>query len=406
MKYQQASRLQGVRYDVRGPNMVEAQRMERAGERILKLNIGNLAPFGFRTPETMVKAMVSHLAEAEGYSDARGLFSARTAVANHYQTAAGMHVDVDQIFLGNGVSELISILLQCIVDPGDEILIPSPDYPLWTAQTILTGGNAVHYLCDESNGWNPDLTDIKSKITNRTKAIVIINPNNPTGAVYSEEVLRGIIDLARRHGIIVFSDEIYEKIVYHGEHHYAARLCGEDVLCFTFSGLSKSYRACGYRTGWVVATGPLERAHSIMEGISLLANMRMCSNVPGQFTIQMALGGIQTIDDLVRPGGRFYDQMDLSYRLLKEIPGIECQPARGSLYLFPKLDPEMYPIENDENWTYELLRRKKILVSHGTSFNWAQPDHFRLVALPESEVLTEAIGRIGEFCAETVGETF
>ncbi len=406
MKFHQASRLQGVRYDVRGPNMVEAQRMEQAGEHILKLNIGNLAPFGFKTPETMVKAMVSHLAEAEGYSDARGVFSARTAVANHYQSAAGIHVDVDEVFLGNGVSELIAMLLQCIVDPHDEILIPSPDYPLWTAQTALTGGTPVHYLCDESNGWNPDLGDIETKITNRTKALVIINPNNPTGAVYSEEILRGMIALARRHNLIVLSDEIYEKIIYRGKHHYAATLCGDDVLCFTFSGLSKAYRACGYRAGWVVATGPLEKASSLLEGISLLANMRMCSNVPGQYTIQMALGGIQSIDNLIKPGGRFYDQTQLASELLNEIPGMRCEPADGALYLFPKLDPEMYPISNDENWTLQLLRRKKILVSHGTSFNWPRPNHFRLVALPREEILTEAIGRIGEFCAETVGETF
>lgn len=401
MRYKQSARLQGVRYDVRGQNMVEAHRMERAGERIIKLNIGNLAPFGFRTPESMVRAYVANLPQAEGYSDGRGVRSARTAVANHYQAAAGLRVDVNDVYIGNGVSELISLLLQAILDTGDEILIPAPDYPLWTAQTTLSGGKAVHYLCDEYNGWNPDIEDIESKITPRTRALVIINPNNPTGAVYSREILEQMVELARKHNLIVLSDEIYEKIIYHGEHVYAAELCGDDVLCFTFSGLSKAYRACGYRAGWMVVTGPLDLAQDVIEGVDLLANMRMCANVPAQYAIQTALGGYQSINELIVPGGRFYDQLNLAHELLSEIPGMETQPAQGALYLFPRLNPEYYPITNDEDWALELLRRKKILVSHGSSFNWPAPDHFRLVALPAKRELTEAISRIAEFCDET-----
>lgn len=401
MKYEQSQRLKGVRYDVRGNNMVEAQRMERAGERILKLNIGNLSPFGFDTPESMVRALVANLPKAEGYSDARGVRSARTAVANHYQLALDQHVDVNDVYLGNGVSELISMLLQAIVNPGDEILIPSPDYPLWTAQTVLSGGVPVHYLSDESNGWQPDIDDLESKITSRSRAIVIINPNNPTGAVYTRETLQKIVNLAREHGLMIFSDEIYEKIIYHGKHVYTAELTGDDVLCFTMSGLSKAYRACGYRAGWVVITGPLGEASDIVEGFNLLANMRMCANVPAQYAIQTALGGYQSIDELVKPGGRFYDQLALAHDLMNQIPGVSAERADGALYLFPRLDPEYYPIEDDEKWALDLLRRKKILVSHGSSFNWPHQDHFRLVALPDESVLREAIGRIGEFCEET-----
>ncbi|MFB9620505.1 pyridoxal phosphate-dependent aminotransferase [Brooklawnia cerclae] len=399
-RFSQASRLQGVHYDVRGRNMVEAQRMEAAGERILHLNIGNLAPFGFSAPETMVRSVVAHLAESDGYADARGIYSARTAVANYYQTF-GLDVDVPQVLIGNGVSELISMLLQALVNYDDEILIPAPDYPLWTALATLTGGVPVHYLCDEQNGWIPDLDDIASKITSKTRAIVVINPNNPTGAVYSREVLQGIADLARTHDLIVCADEIYSKIVYEGEHLPMATLTDPDTLCFTFSGLSKAYRACGWRSGWLVATGPLEQAENLLEGLQLLANMRMCANVPAQHAIQTALGGYQSIDDLVRPGGRFHDQLSLAHDLLNEIEGVSCQPARGALYLFPRLDPEVFPIADDEDWALGLLQSKKILVSHGRGFNWPDPDHFRLVALPEEKVLREAIGGIAEYCDET-----
>ncbi len=399
-KYQQATRLQGVHYDVRGRNMVEAQRMEAEGQRILHLNIGNLAPFGFSAPESMVRSVVAHMNESDGYADARGIYSARTAVANYYQEQ-GLDIDVPQVLIGNGVSELISMVLQAMVNIGDEILIPAPDYPLWTAQATLTGGTPVHYLCDEENGWQPDLADIESKITDKTRAIVVINPNNPTGAVYSREVLTKIVDLARKHHLIVLSDEIYEKIIYSGEHIHMASLTGHDVLCFTFSGLSKAYRACGYRAGWLVVTGPLDDASDLREGLLLLANMRMCANVPAQHAIQTALGGYQSIDDLVKPGGRFHDQLQLSHELLNQIEGLSCQPAQGALYLFPRLDPEAFPISNDEDWALGLLQRKKILISHGRGFNWPWPDHFRLVALPEEKVLREAIGRLAEYCDET-----
>ncbi|MDR0482630.1 MAG: pyridoxal phosphate-dependent aminotransferase [Cellulomonadaceae bacterium] len=398
-KFTQAKRLQGVRYDVRGANMVEAVAMESRGERILKLHIGNTAPFGLHAPESMVKALVANLEKADGYSESAGIFSARTAVMNYYQ-AQGIDVDVDHVWLGNGVSELISIVLQAITDPGDEILIPAPDYPLWTGQTTLSGARPVHYLCDENNGWNPDLEDIRSKITPHTKALVIINPNNPTGAVYSREIVQGMIDLAREHGLIVLSDEIYEKIIFEGEHTFAAPLCGDDVLCITFSGLSKAYRACGWRAGWMIITGPVGRATSVVEGITLLCNMRMCSNVPAQYTIQTALGGEQSIVRLTEPGGRLYEQLTLASTMLNEIPGVSVVPARGALYLFPRLDPTIYPIEDDSAWALGLLRAQKVLISHGTSFNWPHPDHFRLVALPDTEVLTDGIHRIAEYLAE------
>lgn len=398
--YSQATRLRGVRYDVRGRNMVEAQRMEAAGEQILKLNIGNLAPFGFETPGSVVRSVVAHLPESEGYSDSRGVYSARTAVANYYQSK-GLDVDVDQVMLGNGVSELISIVLQGLLDTDDEVLVPTPDYPLWTAQVTLCGGHAVHYLADEDNGWNPDLADIASRITPRTKAIVLINPNNPTGAVYSDETVRGLVELAREHGLIVLSDEVYEKIIYRGRHVYAASHAGDDVLCITFSGLSKAYRACGFRAGWMAVTGPLAAAEDLLEGLQLLANMRMCANVPGQHAIQTCLGGYQSIDDLVAPGGRFHDQIVLSAKLLNEIEGVSCVPASGALYLFPRLDPDRFAIEDDEEWALGLLRHKKILISHGRGFNWPTPDHFRLVALPQEKVLREALGRLAEYCEET-----
>ena len=398
MKFDQAERLRGVRYDVRGANMVEAQRMEALGERILKLNIGNLAPFGFKAPETIVRAVVAHLPESEGYSDARGVYSARTAVANYYQEH-GLNIDVDQVWLGNGVSELIAMVLSAMINPGDEILIPAPDYPLWTAQSTLCGADVIHYLCDEANNWNPDVADIAAKITSKTRAIVLINPNNPTGAVYARQTVQAVVDLARAHNLIVLSDEIYEKIIFAGEHTFTADLTGSDVLCLTFSGLSKAYRACGYRAGWVVATGPLAAASGLLDGLNLLANMRMCANVPAQHAIQTALGGHQSVDAFCVPGGRFYDQLKLAHELLVQIPGITCVPASGALYLFPRLDPAVYPIDDDEAWALNLLRAEKLLVSHGRGFNWPNPDHFRLVALPEEEVLRDAIARLARFLA-------
>lgn len=397
-RIRQADKLKNVRYDVRGPILQEAQRLEALGEKILKLNIGNTAPFGFEAPQPVLAAMIQHLPDSQGYSDSKGIYPARTAVAQYYQSVGITEVGVEDVYIGNGVSELITMVLQAFVDDGNEILVPAPDYPLWTGAVALSGGTPVHYRCDERNEWNPDLADIESKITENTHALVVINPNNPTGAVYSEETVRGLVDIARRHDLVLMADEIYEKIVFDDAvHHHTAKAAGDDVLCLTFSGLSKAYRVCGYRAGWVVVTGPKERASDFLEGLTLLANMRMCANVPGQHAIQTALGGYQSIDELIVPGGRFHDQIQLASRLLNEIPGVSCVPPRGALYCFPRLDPEVYPIGDDEAFVIELLREKKILVTHGRGFNWFEPDHFRLVTLPDADVLTEAIGRIADF---------
>lgn len=394
----QSEKLRNVRYDVRGPILVEAQRLEAEGHKVLKLNIGNPAPFGFEAPDSIMASMVHHLPDAQGYSDSQGIYSARTAVMNYYQSHGLRDVDVDDVFIGNGVSELITLVLQALVNDGDEILVPAPDYPLWTGAVSLTGGVPVHYLCDEQNDWNPDLADIESKITERTRAIVLINPNNPTGAVYSEQMVRDLVDIARRHELVVLSDEIYEKILFDDAvHHHSATFAGDDVLCLTFSGLSKAYRIAGYRSGWVVVTGPRHLARDFLEGLTLLANMRMCANVPAQHAIQTALGGYQSVTELVAPGGRFYEQSKTAWRLLNEIPGVSCVEPMGALYVFPRLDPEVYPIEDDEAFVIDLLRAKKLLVTHGTGFNWVAPDHFRLVTLPDVEVLTEAIGRISDY---------
>ena len=394
----QSRKLKDVRYDVRGPILVEAQRLEAEGHKILKLNIGNTAPFGFEAPEAIVADMTRHLPDAQGYVDSKGIYSARTAVAQYYQSRGLKETTVEDVYIGNGVSELISMVLQAFVDDGNEILVPAPDYPLWTGAVSLAGGTPVHYRCDEDNGWNPDLADIESKITEHTQALVIINPNNPTGAVYSPEIVRGLVDIARRHDLVVMADEIYEKIVFDDAiHHHAAEYAGDDVLCLTFSGLSKAYRVCGYRAGWVMISGPKHEAADFLEGLTLLSNMRMCANVPAQHAIQTALGGYQSINELIVPGGRYHDQIKLASRLLNEIPGVSCVEPRGALYCFPRLDPEVYPIEDDEAFVIDLLRAKKILVTHGTGFNWPDTDHFRLVTLPDEDVLTEAIGRIAEY---------
>lgn len=394
----QSRKLKDVRYDVRGPILVEAQRLEAEGHKILKLNIGNTAPFGFEAPEAIVADMTRHLPDAQGYVDSKGIYSARTAVAQYYQSRGLKDTTVEDVYIGNGVSELISMVLQAFVDDGNEILVPAPDYPLWTGAVSLAGGTPVHYRCDEDNGWNPDLADIESKITEHTQALVIINPNNPTGAVYSPEIVRGLIDIARRHDLVVMADEIYEKIVFDDAvHHHAAEYAGDDVLCLTFSGLSKAYRVCGYRAGWVMISGPKHEAADFLEGLTLLSNMRMCANVPAQHAIQTALGGYQSINELIVPGGRYHDQIKLASRLLNEIPGVSCVEPRGALYCFPRLDPQVYPIEDDEAFVIDLLRAKKILVTHGTGFNWPDTDHFRLVTLPDEDVLTEAIGRIAEY---------
>jgi alanine-synthesizing transaminase len=394
----QSRKLQNVRYDVRGPILVEAHRLEAEGHRILKLNIGNPAPFGFAAPESILADMIHHLPKSQGYSDSQGIYSARTAVAQFYQEEGLTDVTVEDVFIGNGVSELISMVLQAFVDDGNEILVPAPDYPLWTGAVTLAGGTPVHYRCDESDGWNPDLEDIESKITENTHALVVINPNNPTGAVYSEEIVKGLVDIARRHRLVLMSDEIYEKILYEGAvHHHTATYAGDDVFCLTFSGLSKAYRVAGFRSGWVAATGPRERATDFLEGLTLLCNMRMCANVPAQHAIQTALGGYQSINELILPGGRLLEQRDTAYQLLTKIPGVTCVRPEGALYCFPRLDPEVYDIKDDEKFVIDLLRAKKILVTHGTGFNWFEPDHFRLVTLPDSELLTEAIGRIASY---------
>ncbi|GAB3171306.1 pyridoxal phosphate-dependent aminotransferase [Myceligenerans halotolerans] len=394
----QSNKLRDVRYDVRGPILVEAERLEAEGHKVLKLNIGNPAPFGFEAPDAVVDGLRQHLREAEGYSDSRGILPAREAVAAYYR-GRGLDMTPVDVFIGSGVSEMISLVLQALVDDGDEVLIPAPDYPLWTGAVTLTGGTPVHYVCDESAGWSPDLADIESRITPRTKALVVINPNNPTGAVYPADTVRALADIARRHGLVLLSDEIYEKILFDGvSHHHTATFAGDDVLCLTFSGLSKAYRVAGFRTGWVAVTGPRRLATDFLEGLTLLANMRMCANVPAQYAIPAALGGDPAVvDELLLPGGRLLEQRDTAVRLLNAIPGVHTVAPQGALYCFPRLDPEVYAVDDDEKLVLELLREKHILVTHGTGFNWPTPDHFRLVMLPAVDVLEDAIGRIADF---------
>ena len=403
-KYRQSSKLNNVLYDIRGPILEEANRMEAMGHRILKLNIGNTAPFGFEAPDAIMMDIIRHLPVTQGYSDSRGLYSARTAIVQHYQNRGILDLEPNDVYLGNGVSELIPMTLQALCETDDEILVPMPDYPLWTASVALSGGKPVHYLCDEENNWYPDIEDIKSKITSRTKGIVVINPNNPTGSVYPCHILQQIVDVAREHELVVFTDEIYEKIIYDGAEAInlgtARRLTGDDVLCLTFSGLSKAYRVCGYRAGWVAITGPKHEAANYIEGITLLASMRLCSNVPAQHAIQTALGGYQSIDALVAPGGRLHEQRDVAYRMLNEIDGISCNQSDGALYLFPKVDTEKFNIVDDEKFMLDLLKEQKILFSHGGAFNWHKPDHFRLVFLPDVQTLTDALNRLGEFLSD------
>jgi len=396
--YKQSGKLQNVLYDIRGPLLEHAMTMEAQGHRILKLNIGNPAPFGFEAPDAILVDMIRNLPEAQGYSDSRGIFSARTAVVQYYQSRGINSIDVDDVYLGNGVSELITLSMQALLNAGDEVLIPTPDYPLWTASVALASGTPVHYLCDEDNHWWPDLEDIAAKITPNTKGIVLINPNNPTGAVYPRSILEGIVRLAREHELIVFADEIYEKILYDDAVHInAASVTGDDVLCLTFSGLSKAYRIAGFRSGWMAISGPKRDAADYIEGINLLANMRLCANVPAQHAIQTALGGHQSINDLILPGGRLRQQRDKAAQLLNAIPGVSCELAQGALYLFPRLDPEVYPIKDDEQFALDLLKQQKILISHGSAFNWVNTDHFRMVTLPSVEVIEDAIGRLADF---------
>ncbi|MDO9377656.1 MAG: pyridoxal phosphate-dependent aminotransferase [Nocardioidaceae bacterium] len=394
----QSEKLHDVLYDIRGPVNARAQQMEAAGHHVLKLNIGNPQTFGFEAPDSIVADMIAALPVSQGYSDARGIVSARRAVVQRYELEEGFpHVDVDDVWLGNGVSELIQIALQALLDDGDEVLIPSPDYPLWTAATKLAGGVPRHYRCDESSGWEPDLEHLASQVTDRTRAIVVINPNNPTGAVYSAEVLDGVAEVARRHDLVLMSDEIYDRVLYDDAVHVPTATRAPDLLTLTFSGLSKAYRVCGYRAGWVVVSDPGGVAQDYEHGINLLASMRLCPNVPAQHAIQVALGGHQSIHDLVLPGGRLREQRDAAVTALRAIPGVTVAEPRGALYVFPRLDPDVYPVRDDEQLALDLLLAQRILLTQGTGFNWPHPDHLRIVTLPRAAELTDAIARLGVF---------
>lgn len=395
--FTKSHKLDNVLYDVRGPVADEAARMEAAGTHILKLNIGNPAPFGFRTPDEVVYDMSQQLPDTEGYSPSKGLFSARKAIMQYAQLKNIPNVSIDDIYTGNGVSELINLSLSALLDDGDEVLVPSPDYPLWTACVNLAGGTAVHYVCDEDSEWYPDIDDMRSKITDKTKAIVIINPNNPTGALYPKEVLQQIVDLAREHQLMIFSDEIYDRLVMDGLEHISIASLAPDLFCVTFSGLSKSHMIAGWRVGWMVLSGNKRLAKDYIEGLNMLANMRMCSNVPAQSVVQTALGGHQSVKDYLVPGGRIYDQRELVYNMLNDIPGITAVKPKAAFYIFPKIDVKKFNIHSDEQFALDLLHDKHILISHGGAFNWQEPDHFRVVYLPRISMLKETIGEIGDF---------
>lgn len=392
-----SNKLDNVCYDIRGPVLKQAMKLEEEGQRILKLNIGNPAPFGFEAPEEVLMDVIKNLPNSQGYCDSKGLFSARKAVMQHYQAKGLLSLDTDDIYIGNGVSELIVMSMQALLNNGDEILVPAPDYPLWTAATNLSGGKPVHYICDEESGWFPDIDDIKSKISSRTKGIVLINPNNPTGAVYSKELLEQIVELARQHNLIVFSDEIYSKIVYDEAKHIPLATLAEDILIVTFDGLSKAYRVCGFRVGWMMISGAKKQARDYISGLEILASMRLCANVPMQHAIQTSLGGYQSINELIVPGGRLYDQTQTAWKLLNDIPGISCNKPQGALYLFPKLDQKRFNIKDDQRFAMDLLLEEKILVVQGTGFNWHKPDHFRIVCLPRVDELTTAVNKIARF---------
>lgn len=392
-----STKLDKVCYDIRGPVLARAKQMEDEGQRIIKLNIGNPAPFGFAAPEEIVQDVIANLAGASGYTDSKGLFAARKAIMHYTQSKGITGVQIDDIIIGNGVSELIVLAMQALLDNGDEVLVPAPDYPLWTAAVTLAGGVAKHYLCDENANWMPSLADIRAKITPRTRAIVVINPNNPTGTLYTTEMLHGILAIARQHQLIVYADEIYDKVIYDGQTHTSIAALADDVLCVTMNGLSKNYRVCGYRAGWMVISGDKRHALDYIEGLNMLASMRLCANVPGQYAIQTALGGYQSIDDLVAPGGRLTRQRDLAWQLLTAIPGVTCVKPQAALYMFPRLDPELYPIADDQQFILDLLEEERVLIVQGSGFNWPQPDHFRVVILPHEDELREAIGRIARF---------
>ena len=392
-----SQKLNDVCYDIRGPVLELAQRMEEEGHKIIKLNIGNVGVFGFDPPEEIQLDMIRNLSNASAYSDSKGIFAARKAIMQYCQEKGIQGVALDDVYTGNGVSELIVISMNALLNDGDEVLVPSPDYPLWTAAVSLSGGTPVHYLCDEEKDWAPDLADLRKKITTRTKAIVMINPNNPTGAIYSKEVLLELTQIARENGLILFADEIYDKMLYDAEKHISLASLSTDVVVITFNGLSKNYRSCGYRAGWMVVSGDKEMVRDYIEGLNMLASMRLCANVPGQYAIQTALGGYQSINDLVSEGGRLARQRDLAWKLITEIPGVTCVKPKSALYLFPKLDSEMYPIEDDQQFVADLLREEKVLLVQGSGFNWSKPDHFRIVFLPHEDVLKEAIGRLARF---------
>ena len=396
-EFKKSSKLNNVLYDVRGPVVDEAARMEEMGTHVLKLNIGNPAPFGFRTPDEVIYDMSRQLSDCEGYSASAGLFSARKAIMQYAQLKHLPNVTMSDIYTGNGVSELINLTMSALLDTGDEILIPSPDYPLWTACATLAGGKPVHYICDEQSDWYPDIEDMRKKINDRTKAIVIINPNNPTGALYPKEVLQQIVDLAREHQLIIFSDEIYDRLVMDGKEHVSIASLAPDLFCVTFSGLSKSHMIAGFRIGWMILSGNKNIARDYIEGIKMLSNMRLCSNVPAQSIVQTALGGHQSVNDYIVPGGRIYEQREYVYKALTDIPGISAVKPQAAFYMFPKIDTKKFNIVNDEKFALDLLRDKKILIVQGSGFNWHQPDHFRVVYLPRIEVLKEAVGKIGEF---------
>jgi alanine-synthesizing transaminase len=394
---QKSTKLANVLYDIRGPIMDAARQMEEEGHKIIKLNIGNLAPFGFDAPEEIQQDMIRNLPNSAGYTDSKGIFAARKAVMHYTQQQGIKGVTLDDVWLGNGASELIALSTNALLNEGDELLLPSPDYPLWTASTALSGGTPVHYMCDEANGWMPDLDDIRRKITPATKGIVVINPNNPTGALYSDELLREIVAIARQHGLVIFADEVYDKVLYEGVKHTAIASLSEDVLTLTFNSLSKSYRSCGYRAGWMVVSGDKKAGADYIEGLTMLSNMRLCSNVPGQYAIQTALGGYQSINELIGPGGRLRRQRDLAHELITAIPGVTCNKPQAALYMFPRLDPKLYPIQDDRQFFLELLQETRVMLVQGSGFNYPDNQHFRIVFLPHEDDLREAVGRIARF---------
>ncbi|HVE54328.1 MAG TPA: pyridoxal phosphate-dependent aminotransferase [Ramlibacter sp.] len=394
---QKSTKLANVLYDIRGPIMDAARQMEEEGHKIIKLNIGNLAPFGFDAPEEIQQDMIRNLPNSAGYTDSKGIFAARKAVMHYTQQQGIKGVTLDDIWLGNGASELIALSTNALLNEGDELLLPSPDYPLWTASTALSGGTPVHYMCDEANGWMPDLDDIRRKITPATKGIVVINPNNPTGALYSDALLKELVAIARQHGLVIFADEVYDKVLYDGVKHTAIASLSEDVLTLTFNSLSKSYRSCGYRAGWMVVSGDKRAAGDYIEGLTMLSNMRLCSNVPGQFAIQTALGGYQSINELVSEGGRLRRQRDLAYELITAIPGVTCNRPQAALYMFPRLDPKVYPIQDDRQFFLELLQQTRVMLVQGSGFNYPDHQHFRIVFLPHEDDLREAVKRIARF---------